>query len=535
MASRCPFLNMFQPNYLHVHGARLLAMYGARCPVVGAKSGPASTPSRSLSIDSPKPEDKESKCPMSKCPFMQGRDTTSFVKVAPSNVDNDVINVKDAFDYDGFFHDQIQRKKDDHSYRIFKKVLRSADQFPMAREYSVGQRDVTVWCSNDYLGLSRHPDVVSAAIETIQQHGTGAGGTRNISGNTVFHERLEQELAALYGKSGALLFTSCYVANDTTLFTLARNLPDCQVVSDAGNHASMIHGIRTAAVDKHIFRHNDCADLRRVLSSLDHRRPTIVAFETVQSMSGAVCPLEQMCDIAHEFGALTFVDEVHAVGLYGASGAGIGERDGVLHKMDIISGTLGKACGNVGGFIASSASLVDTVRSYGSGFIFTTSLPPSVCAGALAALKVLRSEEGRQLRAKHQENVGILRELLMELDIPVLPSASHILPIHVGDPLLSSHISDQLLMQDGHYIQAINYPTVARGSERLRVAPTPHHTRSMMERLGAALQRVWSEVGAPRQLPCPYLAYSRAPSHCESCWCQQQMAPGFRAAPVRAC
>merc|ERR1712079_355346 len=297
-------------------------------------------------------------------------------------------------------------------------------------------------------------------IDAVEKFGAGAGGTRNISGNSMMHEDLEAELASLHQKERALVFTSCYVANDTTLFTLPQHLEE-------------------------------------LLAKVDKKVPKIVAFETVHSMTGSICPLEELCDVAHKYGALTFVDEVHAVGLYGHSGAGVGERDGLMHKMDIISGTLGKAFGNVGGYIAASENLIDMVRSYGSGFIFTTSLPPTVLMGSLASIRILKSSEGRQLRAGHQANVSYMREKLFDLGIAAQHTPSHIIPIHVGDPAMTTQISDDLIKNYGHYIQAINYPTVPRGAEKLRLAPTPHHTQEMMDQLAEDLLKVWIDVGLP--------------------------------------
>lgn len=316
-------------------------------------------------------------------------------------------------------------------------------------------------------------------------------------GNTLYHENLEKTLAKLHQKEAALVFTSCYVANDTTLFTLAKQLPGCHIFSDAGNHASMIQGIRNSQAPKHIFRHNDPQHLDELLSKVDKSVPKIVAFETVHSMTGAVCPLEALCDVAHDHGALTFIDEVHAVGLYGDHGAGIGERDGQLEKMDIISGTLGKAFGNIGGYIASSANLVDVIRSYGAGFIFTTSLPPTVLAGATKAIEILASDEGRALRLRHQDNVRYLRSALKREGFPVEHTPSHIIPIKIGDPLKCSQVSDLMIQEHGHYIQAINYPTVPRGQEKLRLAPTPHHTRPMMDILVADMKKVWQKLDLP--------------------------------------
>ncbi|XP_032122859.1 5-aminolevulinate synthase, erythroid-specific, mitochondrial isoform X2 [Sapajus apella] len=389
-----------------------------------------------------------------------------------------------VFSYDQFFRDKIMEKKQDHTYRVFKTVNRWADAYPFAQhcsEASVASKDVSVWCSNDYLGMSRHPQVLQATQETLQRHGAGAGGTRNISGTSKFHVELEQELAELHQKDSALLFSSCFVANDSTLFTLAKILPGCEIYSDAGNHASMIQGIRNSGAAKFVFRHNDPDHLKKLLEKSNPETPKIVAFETVHSMDGAICPLEELCDVSHQYGALTFVDEVHAVGLYGSRGAGIGERDGIMHKIDIISGTLGKAFGCVGGYIASTRDLVDMVRSYAAGFIFTTSLPPMVLSGALESVRLLKGEEGQALRRAHQRNVKHMRQLLMDRGLPVIPCPSHIIPIRVGDAALNSKLCDLLLSKHGIYVQAINYPTVPRGEELLRLAPSPHHSPQMME------------------------------------------------------
>ncbi|XP_041711872.1 5-aminolevulinate synthase, nonspecific, mitochondrial isoform X3 [Coregonus clupeaformis] len=402
------------------------------------------------------------------------------------------------FHYDKFFEKKIDARKKDHSYRVFKTVNRRATTFPMADDYSESlliKRDVSVWCSNDYLGMSRHPRVSQAIMDTLQKHGAGAGGTRNISGTSKFHVDLEYELADLHGKDAALLFTSCFVANDSTLFTLAKMLPGCEIYSDAGNHASMIQGIRNSGAKKFIFRHNDVNNLRELLQKSDPATPKIVAFETVHSMDGAVCPLDEMCDVSHEFGAITFVDEVHAVGLYGARGGGIGDRDGVMHKMDIISGTLGKAFGCVGGYIAGTNALVDTVRSYAAGFIFTTSLPPMLLAGARESIHTLKGEEGRVLRRKHQRNVKLLRQMLMDSGLPVVYCPSHIIPVRVADAAKNTEVCDIMMSRYYIYVQAINYPTVARGEEVLRIAPTPHHTPQMMQYFVERLVKAWKEVG----------------------------------------
>ncbi|KAF4803397.1 5-aminolevulinate synthase, nonspecific, mitochondrial [Turdus rufiventris] len=363
-----------------------------------------------------------------------------------------------TFQYDQFFEKKIDEKKKDHTYRVFKTVNRKAQIFPMADDYTdslITKKEVSVWCSNDYLGMSRHPRVCRAVMETLKQHGAGAGGTRNISGTSKFHVDLEKELADLHGKDAALLFSSCFVANDSTLFTLAKMLPGCEIYSDSGNHASMIQGICNSRVPKHIFRHNDVNHLRELLKKSDPSTPKIVAFETVHSMDGAVCPLEELCDVAHEHGAITFVDEVHAVGLYGARGGGIGDRDGVMHKMDIISGTL----------------------------------------GALESVRTLKSPEGQALRRQHQRNVKLMRQMLMDAGLPVVHCPSHIIPVRVADAAKNTEICDKLMSQHSIYVQAINYPTVPRGEELLRIAPTPHHTPQMMSYFIEKLLATWKDVG----------------------------------------
>nr|CAB3220856.1 5-aminolevulinate synthase, erythroid-specific, mitochondrial [Phallusia mammillata] len=405
-----------------------------------------------------------------------------------------------VFDYDQFLQKSITAKKQDHTYRVFKKVNRCADTFPYAEDYTATEdselpQKVSVWCSNDYLGMSRHPKVLEAIRATVDRYGAGAGGTRNISGTSSLHELLESELADLHHKEGALLFSSCFVANDSTLFTLAKMLPGCEIFSDAGNHASMIQGIRNSGVPKHIFRHNDPQHLEELLKKSDPSKPKIVAFETVHSMDGAVCPLKELCDVSHKYGAITFVDEVHAVGLYGDRGAGIGERDGLMDDIDIVSGTLGKAFGNVGGYIASSAALVDTIRSYAAGFIFTTALPPMNLAGALAAVCILKSDEGKALRARHQRNVSMMRKMLLAAKLPVVHCPSHIVPIKVGDAEKCSELSDLLMRKYGIYVQAINYPTVPRGEEMLRVAATPGHTPQLMKHFVRSVRQAWDEIG----------------------------------------
>lgn len=421
-AMPCPFLSRLSASYVRNYAEPLLQTYGSQCPVIARSifSSPAADASASQVTTggtTPASTQKVVDSTPSTTPAVTQVRKLASMQQQPKLVDEVVpeIDSKTSFPYEEFFHDQISRKKQDHSYRVFKKVNRLAEagKFPHALEYSNNEeKPITVWCANDYLGMSCHPEVKSAVRQALEKYGAGAGGTRNISGNSLNHENLERRLANLHQKEAALLFTSCFVANDSTLFTLSRLLPGCHIFSDAGNHASMIMGIRNSGVPKHIFRHNDVDHLRSLLKKVDKNVPKIVAFETVHSMTGAICPLEELCDLTHEYGGLSFVDEVHAVGLYGDHGAGVGERDNQLHKMDIISGTMGKAFGNIGGYIAGSARLVDMIRSYAAGFIFTTSLPPTVLCGADKAIEILASDEGRELRKRHQSNVSYLRNLL---------------------------------------------------------------------------------------------------------------------------
>ncbi|XP_073848209.1 5-aminolevulinate synthase [Musca autumnalis] len=513
----CPFLTRLSTNFVRSYSENLMQAYSRYCPVL-LNNGQAILPAanedtgvtnvkvnavRSYVTSSTSVKPKKEEEPKKEAIYESNNDNVAAgqeLSGKPAVAAAAPPKKSDSFAYDNFFQEQIMKKKQDHSYRVFKKVNRLAGSglFPHALEYSTREeRPITVWCSNDYLGMSAHAKVKKAVAEALERHGSGAGGTRNISGNSMYHELLEARLANLHDKEAALLFTSCYVANDSTLFTLAKLLPGCHIFSDAGNHASMIQGIRNSGVPKHIFRHNDVDHLESMLCKFDKKMPKIVAFETVHSMTGDICPLEELCDVAHEYGAITFVDEVHAVGLYGEHGAGIGERDGVMHKMDIISGTLGKAFGNIGGYIASTHNLVDMIRSYAAGFIFTTSLPPTVCSGALQSVDILASEEGQQLRALHRSNVNYLRNLLRSEGFPVEPTPSHIIPIRIGDPLKSSKISDLLMFEFGHYIQAINYPTVARGEEKLRLAPTPFHNVDMMNQLVNDMKKVWKMLDMP--------------------------------------
>jgi 5-aminolevulinate synthase len=412
-------------------------------------------------------------------------------------------------DYEAAFKDRIAALKDEGRYRVFADLERRCGRFPRAMHRGAGgEREITVWCSNDYLGMGQNPVVLDAMHEAIDRYGAGAGGTRNISGTSHAHVLLERELADLHGKESALLFTSGYVSNWAALGTLPSLLPGCVIVSDAGNHASMIEGIRHSRAEKVIFRHNDVADLEAKLAAIDPSRPKIVAFESVYSMDGDVAPIAAICDVAEKYGAMTYLDEVHAVGMYGARGGGVAERDGVAHRLTVIEATLGKAIGVVGGYIAASAALCDAIRSYSSGFIFTTSLPPSIAAAAAASIRHLK--QAPELRAMHQKRVAQLRRQLDEAGLPHLANPSHIVPVMVGDPVTCKEVSDRLLDAFDIYVQPINYPTVPRGTERLRFTPTPLHTAEDIEELVAGLDAIWLEMGLPRTAPRPS-APSRKP------------------------
>lgn len=393
--------------------------------------------------------------------------------------------------YDAVFDKAIDRLHAEGRYRVFIDILRNKGAYPNARCFAGhnGPKPITVWCSNDYLCMGQHPKVINAMEEALHDVGAGSGGTRNIGGNTHYHIELESELADLHGKDGALLFTSGYVSNDATLSTLAKVLPGCIIYSDELNHASMIAGIRNAGCEKRVWRHNDLAHLEELLAADDPEAPKLIAFESVYSMDGDVAPISGVCDLADKYNALTYCDEVHAVGMYGPRGGGITERDGVADRVTIIEGTLGKAFGVMGGYIAADQKIVDVIRSYAPGFIFTTSLSPVLVAGVLAAVKHLKASS--EERDAQQANAAMLKSLFADAGLPVMMSNTHIVPLMVGDPVKAKKISDTLLAEYGVYVQPINYPTVPRGTERLRFTPGPNHDEKMMRELTDALVEIW--------------------------------------------
>ncbi|NJS38054.1 MAG: 5-aminolevulinate synthase [Rhodobacteraceae bacterium] len=403
-------------------------------------------------------------------------------------------------DFEAALDASLQRLHDEGRYRTFIDIERSQGQFPHAvwTKADGSKKDITVWCGNDYLGMGQHPDVLAAMHEALEATGAGSGGTRNISGTTVYHKRLEAELADLHGKEGALVFTSAYIANDATLSTLRAIFPGLIIYSDALNHASMIEGVRRGGGEKRIFRHNDVAHLRSLMAADDPAAPKLIAFESIYSMDGDFGPIAAICDLAEEFGALTYIDEVHAVGMYGPRGAGVAERDGQMHRIDIINGTLAKAYGVFGGYIAASAKMVDAVRSYAPGFIFTTSLPPAIAAGAAASVRFLKGEGGRALRARHQTAASILKLRLKGMGLPIIDHGSHIVPVHVGNPVHCKMLSDMLLESHGIYVQPINFPTVPRGTERLRFTPSPVHGPKDIDALVHAMDALWSHCALNR-------------------------------------
>jgi 5-aminolevulinate synthase len=396
-----------------------------------------------------------------------------------------------TYAYSARFRESLANLRRENRYRVFADILRRSGTYPAADLHAQNQtRPITVWCSNDYLGMSQHPGVLAAMRSALERTGAGSGGTRNISGTTHYHVELESELAELHGKEAALLFTSGFISNDATLSTLCRLLPGLVVFSDERNHASMIEGIRRGAATKRVFRHNDLDHLKSQLAEIDRAQPKLIAFESVYSMDGDFGPIAEICDLAEQSGALTYLDEVHGVGLYGPRGAGVAARDGAMERIDIIEGTLAKAFGVMGGYIAARADIVDCVRSFAPGFIFTTSLPPAVAAGVLASVRHLK--ESNCERVSLQERAARLKRLFSEAGLPVMPSPSHIVPVLVGDAALCKSVSDSLLYDHAIFVQPVNYPTVPRGTERLRFTPSPNHTDAMMELLVDALDKVWT-------------------------------------------
>ncbi|WP_315757578.1 MULTISPECIES: 5-aminolevulinate synthase [unclassified Bradyrhizobium] len=397
-------------------------------------------------------------------------------------------------DYSQYFSAALGRLHDERRYRVFADLERIAGRFPHATWHSPsGPRNVVIWCSNDYLGMGQHPKVVGAMVETATRVGTGAGGTRNIAGTHHPLVQLEAELADLHGKEAALLFTSGYVSNQTGIATLAKLIPDCLILSDALNHNSMIEGVRQSGCERQIWRHNDLGHLEELLIAAGPNRPKLIACESLYSMDGDVAPLAAICDLAERYNAMTYVDEVHAVGMYGPRGGGIAERDGVMHRIDILEGTLAKAFGCLGGYIAAKGEIIDAVRSYAPGFIFTTALPPPICSAATAAIKHLKSSSWE--RERHQDRAARVKAILNAAGLPVMTNDTHIVPLFVGNPEKCKQASDLLLEEHGIYIQPINYPTVAKGAERLRITPSPYHDDGLIDRLAEALLQVWERLG----------------------------------------
>ena len=396
-------------------------------------------------------------------------------------------------DYDSIFKAAIERLHEEGRYRVVIDILRNKGNFPNALCFGGnGPKPITVWCSNDYLSMGQHPAVIEAMDVALHEVGAGSGGTRNISGNTHYHVELEAELADLHGKEAGLIFTSGYISNEAALSTLGKLLPGCIIFSDALNHASMIAGIKNSGCEKRVFRHNDLEHLEELLAAADPDVPKLVAFESVYSMDADIAPIAEICDLADKYGALTYLDEVHAVGMYGARGGGISERDGVADRLTIIEGTLGKAFGVMGGYITARKTIVDCIRSYAPGFIFTTSLSPVLVAGALASVRHLKANSTE--RDMQQQSAAMLKAKFKAAGLPAMPSATHIVPLLVGCPVKAKRISDILLAEYGLYVQPINFPTVPRGTERLRFTPGPHHTAEMMDELTSALVEIWDRL-----------------------------------------
>jgi len=406
-------------------------------------------------------------------------------------------------DYRGIFEDAVDALRSAKRYRVFADLERIAGKFPRAiyRDQADNEREITIWCSNDYLGMGQNEKVIRAMQDTAAKLGAGAGGTRNISGTTRPLVELERSLADLHRKEGALVFTSGFVSNEAAIATIARLLPDCLIFSDQLNHASMIQGVRQSGRQKQIFRHNDIAHLRELLAAVDRKRPKLIVFESVYSMDGDIAPIKEICDLAEEFGALTYIDEVHAVGMYGPRGGGIADREGLMERIDIIEGTLAKGFGVMGGYVAANRAIIDAIRSYAPEFIFTTALPPALCAAARASIEHLKGN-GLE-RQQHQRQAQLTKDILSDAGLPVLKTETHIVPVMVGDARLCKAASDMLLEKHNIYIQPINYPTVPKGTERLRITPTPLHTDEMIIELRHALVSVWASLEIPRERPVP--------------------------------
>ncbi|ODN98384.1 5-aminolevulinic acid synthase [Cryptococcus wingfieldii CBS 7118] len=518
----CPFLGHSSPatlramaNTTHTNGSAL-TQSALGCPMMGPKLATISASRSYASVAGAKEvaQMHQSQKPASEQPAAAEPAQSSSTKaVHAKSVDARRNAAKaGAYDYQRFYENELEKKHKDKSYRYFNNINRLAAKFPVAHTASV-KDEVDVWCANDYLGMSKNPVVVGTMKRTLDRYGAGAGGTRNIAGNGALHLALEDEIASLHRKSAALVFSSCYVANDACLATLGSKLPGCVIFSDASNHASMIVGIRHSNAKKVIFKHNDLADLEAKLATVPKEVPKIIAFESVYSMCGSVAPIEAICDLADKYGAITFLDEVHAVGMYGPSGAGVAEhldyeahrattdspepvKGSVMDRIDIITGTLGKAYGVVGGYIAGSSDLVDVVRSYAPGFIFTTSLPPAIVAGAQASIAYQR-ESIADRRLQHLNTREVKRQF-KDLDIPVVPNPSHIIPVLVGDAALAKEASDTLLAKHKIYVQSINYPTVPVGEERLRITPTPGHTTEQIAHLVSSVNSVFEKLGLKR-------------------------------------
>ncbi|KAH6590322.1 hypothetical protein BASA61_005318 [Batrachochytrium salamandrivorans] len=497
-AQRCPVMG----TALALQSSRNRISTSAMCPfasVVDSIStvgppGLASNSSNSAQASSTTRGTSSEKCPLGDAPLFVNAPPGAVPRGSRSGLTSKAKNAainKDRFNYEEFYQTELDKKHKDKSYRYFNNINRLAQLFPTAHT-GTGEH-VTVWCSNDYLGMSKQPLVTENMKATLDKYGAGAGGTRNICGNAQLHLSLERELASLHEKPAALVFSSCFVANDATLSTLASKMPGCVIFSDASNHASMIQGIRNSGAKKMIFKHNDVAHLESLLQKVDINTPKIIAFESVYSMCGSIGPIKEIAALARKYNAITFLDEVHAVGMYGRTGAGVAEYINAMDEIDIITGTLGKAFGVVGGYIAASAGLIDMIRSYAPGFIFTTSLPPVVVSGALTSIRYLKSSQVE--RSAQQLNTRSLKSRLDEIGIPVVPNPSHIVPVLVGDAETAKSVSDELLYKHQIYVQSINFPTVAVGEERLRITPTPGHTKEHTDILVGVLSKIWRERG----------------------------------------